>query len=104
MTTERKIEIATAVMNNPLLGKIVMCRDCTYRPYGLCSLMEHRFNNKNRWNIFKKELKEFANSIGIVTYRKHWWFNIDSEEKARTERIEFLEKYIEHLKQQSNDK
>ena len=94
LTTSRKIEIATAVMEDPRLG---------HRPLfgfeGICSCSIDHCSDIER-PVFMSELWDYR-----MVYSNSWanrdryWFPIYLPE-ARTERIEFLKKYIQHLKEQ----
>ena len=102
MTTERKIEIATAVMNDPRLGKKqeVYIR---FIPTGICQLLFIACANDTEHNRMYHQLKKYANSIGVNARDGKFWFGPDNEVQARTERVEFLKKYIEHLKEKENE-
>lgn len=97
LTTERKIEIATAVMNDRLLGEEnTMFYD--FAPYGICEiLLDYAIGHE--YFVVKRDLSVFANKINIPTPLGEYWFSLE-EQIARTERIEFLQKYIDHLKTQ----
>lgn len=91
LTTQRKIEIAQAVMDHPDLG---IC--------GICYLAGlTNFKGKEIY-WFKDSLYIFYRSIGGQLSNGVHCFELGTI-KARTERIEFLKKYIEHLKQQENE-
>jgi hypothetical protein len=89
MTTERKIEIATAVLNDPRLG--------VNQP--ICWVLPFHTNAVER-KLIKKLLYEYYKELGGDALFSEYWFTVFMPE-ARTERIEFLQKYIEHLKAQS---
>jgi hypothetical protein len=93
LTTARKIEIATSVMQDPRLGTF---ENTTF--YGICDLVYILMG--------KKEDQDFGNCMrGLFVYGQGigvnmglYWFPLNGPQ-ARTERIEFLQKYIQHLKE-----
>lgn len=101
LTTARKIEIAESMIGNVNTGSIVG-RGKWMPPlvYGICVTSKWYSKNANQHEQLKKDFKAFAKSLGIITFRKKFWFNSECKQKARTERIDFLSKYIEHLKKE----
>ena len=99
MTTERKIEIATTVMNDPRLGKKqeVYIR---FIPTGICNILFYSCDDEHEEDNMYYEFKSFACSLGVNAQDGTYWFDKYNEVQARTERVEFLKKYIEHLKEQ----
>lgn len=93
MTTERKIEIARAVMNNKRLGSV-----------SICSLLLRitNFDNIDDMISMREDMYKLYLSFGGESNIDSHWFPLitTTRAKARTERINFLKKYIEHLKQQ----
>jgi hypothetical protein len=84
LTTSRKIEISQAVMEYEDLNLIGICR-----AFIALKLDEQSFSE------IKACMYDFAKSIGVFK-EGYWWPRLSEN----TERIEFLEKYIQHLKEQ----
>lgn len=97
LTTSRKIEIATAVMKDKRLGDENRMY-YNFVPYGICEVLRY-YTIEEDYSNFKEDLRKFANKINIATPLGEYWFSM-KKNKARTERIEFLTKYIQHLKEQ----
>lgn len=102
MTTERKIEIATAVMSHPRIGLNIYHKTLNFVPNSICNILTGIVDSNSEFEKMYRDLKHFLISIGGDPVCGCYWFDHSCEQKARAERIEFLEKYIEHLKQQEN--
>jgi hypothetical protein len=89
LTTARKIEIATAVMQDNRLGLLF-----------ICEILKELINEKLHRQQLIGEMYEFLDHSPSIN---ELWFTADFPE-ARTERIEFLQKYIHHLKDTENEK
>jgi|SRR6478609_8264293 len=99
LTTQRKIEIAEAMIRNVNTGAILYRGKWqTSSVYGICVTSKWYSKNNHQHELLKKDFRLFAETLGILTFRKRFWFNSECPIKARTERIEFLKKYIEYLK------
>lgn len=103
LTTSRKIEIAQAVMDDPRLGKNLCYDNKMFIPDSICNILNGILLNEREAHYFNLDMLYFFREIGGNPQNGCYWFDHSCEEKSRTERIEFLQKYINHLKQQENE-
>lgn len=96
LTTQRKIEIATAVMDHPLLGT----RTGHNLYAGICYILG-KVDYKHQQDLIL-DMAKFNWQIGGYSNTSSYWYTTNGE-NHKTERIEFLQKYINHLKQQENE-
>lgn len=102
MTTERKIEIATEVVENGEVGSFDAFGDAITICNGLYELERKGIVSLSERHIFFMDIKDYYNKIYNVSGKYRYFFTRD--DYGREQRKELLNKYIEHLKQQSNDK
>lgn len=87
MTTERKIEIAE--------GVLMQTSQLEYQ--GMCTLMCNVVDSIDEALQAKRYMYDYYKIIGGKEEMGWYWFT-NIMPKGKNERIEFLEKYIEHLK------
>jgi hypothetical protein len=97
LTTSRKIEIAQAVMEDTSLGHW-----SSLHFQGMCDSIDDIVNTEDEFYRFKDDIRFYFLSLGLKNHDSFHWF-ITSGSQARTVRIEFLKKYIQHLKDNDNE-
>lgn len=92
MTTERKIEIASKVLG----------QSNWFQYHSICLLIGNIVSTIDELQEIKNSMYAYYRSIGGQKLIDDYWFSVKMPQTI-TERINFLEKYIEHLKAQENE-